>query len=59
MDNFWETVNTQLAELRKAENADDVIRILARERNPYGAGHGEERPLRHGRIPGGGRHPGA
>jgi hypothetical protein len=40
MDSFGETVNTQLAELRKAENADDVIRILARERNPYGAGHG-------------------
>lgn len=40
MDNFWKTVEAQLAELRTAQNADDVLRILDRERNPYGPDHG-------------------
>lgn len=40
MDNFWKAVEKQLAELRTAQNADDVIRILSRERNPYGPDHG-------------------
>ena len=36
MDKFWEAVNQQLAELRSAKSADDVLRILNHERNPYG-----------------------
>lgn len=36
MDNFWVVVNEQLKELESAKTADDVIRILAHERNPYG-----------------------
>lgn len=35
--NFWDLVNAQLAELRTATSADDVLRILSAERNPYGA----------------------
>src|SRR5207253_2917333 len=38
-DTFWTTVKAQLAELRTAATANDVIRILAPERNPYGAQH--------------------
>jgi hypothetical protein len=38
MDKFWETVDAQLAELRSAKSADDVLRILSLERNPYGPG---------------------
>lgn len=34
-DPFWTAVKQQLAELRTAATADDVIRILAPERNPY------------------------
>lgn len=33
---FWEEVDAQLCELRTAKNADDVVRILSHERNPYG-----------------------
>jgi hypothetical protein len=33
---FWAAVEAQLGELRSARNADDVLRILAHERNPYG-----------------------
>lgn len=34
-DTFWATIREQLAELRTAKSADDVIRILGPERNPY------------------------
>lgn len=33
---FWAHIREQLAELRTARTSDDVIRILAPERNPYG-----------------------
>lgn len=33
---FWKTIETQLAECQKAGSADDVLRILATEHNPYG-----------------------
>jgi hypothetical protein len=36
-DGFWAAVEAQLAELRTATSADDVLRILAPEHNPYGA----------------------
>ena len=36
LDTFWQVIDAQLAELREATSADDVIRILAHERNPYG-----------------------
>lgn len=32
---FFAVTTAQLSELREAANADDVIRILAHERNPY------------------------
>lgn len=32
---FWTAVREQLSELRTAASADDVVRILAHERNPY------------------------
>ena len=35
-DPFWAAVREQLAELRGAKSADDVIRILSPDRNPYG-----------------------
>ncbi|MCY0941929.1 hypothetical protein [Streptomyces antarcticus] len=35
-DNFWVVVRAQLEELKTAGTADDVIRILSAERNPYG-----------------------
>jgi hypothetical protein len=35
-DNFWAKVRTQLEELESAKGADDAIRILSPERNPYG-----------------------
>jgi hypothetical protein len=35
-DKFWETVAEQLTELSTAQNADDVLRILGPDRNPYG-----------------------
>jgi hypothetical protein len=34
-DTFWTAVKAQLTELREAKSADDVLRILAPERNPY------------------------
>lgn len=40
MTGFWEVVDAQLAELRTAKTQDDVIRILANERDPYGNGGG-------------------
>lgn len=39
-DTFWTAVREQLAELRAAATADDVIRILSHERNPYGSVEG-------------------
>lgn len=36
MDIFWTTIKEQLEELKSAKSADDVIRILSHERNPYG-----------------------
>ncbi|MFI8815710.1 MULTISPECIES: hypothetical protein [unclassified Streptomyces] len=35
-DPFWAAVKEQLKELRSAKCADDVTRILSKERNPYG-----------------------
>ena len=35
-DAFWTAIEAQLAELRTAGTADDVLRILSQERNPYG-----------------------
>ena len=34
-DNFWAVIADQLGELESATSADDVIRILSHERNPY------------------------
>lgn len=34
-DPFWAAVAQQLEELRSAKSADDVLRILSPERNPY------------------------
>lgn len=36
MADFWDVIAGQVRELRTAATADDVIRILATERNPYG-----------------------
>ncbi|MER5883065.1 hypothetical protein ABT160_04480 [Streptomyces sp. NPDC001941] len=33
---FWTVVNAQLEELKSARSAEDVVRILSKERNPYG-----------------------
>jgi hypothetical protein len=33
---FWRVIDEQLAELRTAATADDVLRILAVDKNPYG-----------------------
>jgi hypothetical protein len=38
-DKFWATIAAQLTELESARSADDVFRILAGERNPYGPAH--------------------
>lgn len=35
---FWSAIREQIAELRTATSADDVIRILGPDRNPYGTG---------------------
>ncbi|MFJ3634611.1 hypothetical protein [Streptomyces sp. NPDC090112] len=35
-DNFWAVIRAQLRELKSAQSADDVIGILAHDRNPYG-----------------------
>ncbi|MEV8372991.1 hypothetical protein AB0P21_09655 [Kribbella sp. NPDC056861] len=37
-DAFWNAVEAQLVELETAATADDVLRILSQERNPYGPG---------------------
>jgi hypothetical protein len=36
LDAFWDVIAQQLAELRTARTADDVIRILGHDRNPHG-----------------------
>lgn len=36
---FWQAIDGQLAELRQARTAGDVLRILATEGNPYGDPH--------------------
>ena len=37
-NDFWAAIEAQLAELRTAASADDVLRILSNERNPQGGG---------------------
>lgn len=32
-DKFWEIIAAQIAELKSAKTADDVVRILSDERN--------------------------
>ena len=39
MDTFWTVIAEQIAELRTAKTADEVLHILRPERNPYGPGH--------------------
>lgn len=34
--NFWDLIDAQLDELRSAQSAEDVARILGADRNPYG-----------------------
>jgi hypothetical protein len=38
-DNFWGVIKAQVEELRTAKGADDVLRILSKERDPYGPDH--------------------
>ncbi|MFB7782087.1 hypothetical protein ACFC1D_05165 [Streptomyces vinaceus] len=35
-DDFWSVIRSQIRQLASAETADDVIRILGHDRNPYG-----------------------
>lgn len=35
-DDFWAAIRVQLMELTSAKTAADVVRILSKERNPYG-----------------------
>lgn len=37
-DGFWAVIEAQLAELKSAKTAADVLRILAHDKNPYGPG---------------------
>ncbi len=37
--NFWQVIDRQIAELRQARSAADVLRILATADNPYGDPH--------------------
>lgn len=37
LDAFWAVIDQQIEELKTARSADDVLRILANEGNPYGA----------------------
>lgn len=39
-DTFWTVIAEQHKELETSYNADDVIRILSHDRNPYGPGRG-------------------
>lgn len=36
LDDFWLIIDDQIAQLQKARTADDVMRILATGKNPYG-----------------------
>jgi hypothetical protein len=36
LKNFWSVIDEQLAELKTAKTAADVVRVLSHERNPYG-----------------------
>jgi hypothetical protein len=38
-DTFWATIDAQLKEASTAATADDVLRIFATARNPYGDAH--------------------
>jgi hypothetical protein len=38
-DTFWATIDAQLKEASTAGTADDVLRIFATARNPYGDPH--------------------
>ena len=38
-DTFWATIDAQLQEASTAGTADDVLRIFATARNPYGDPH--------------------
>lgn len=40
MQDFWTAIKQQLTELESAKSADDVLRILAPERVPFGGGEG-------------------
>ena len=40
MNKFWEAIAQQITELQTAKSADDVLRILATERVPFGGGEG-------------------
>lgn len=42
MDAFWESISKQLTDLSTAASADDVLRILANDRNPQGGGSAGE-----------------
>ena len=35
---FWTAIKQQITELKTAENADDVLRILSNDRIPFGGG---------------------
>ena len=39
IEGFWQVISQQIAQLREARTADDVLRILATEDNPYGDPH--------------------
>ncbi|MFD6470799.1 hypothetical protein [Streptomyces goshikiensis] len=39
-ERFWTAVAEQLAELESARSAEDVLRILSHDRNPYGPDRG-------------------
>lgn len=40
LDGFWKVIEQQISELKTATTSEDVIRILANERDPYGNGGG-------------------
>lgn len=46
---FWTVIAQQLDELQHARTADDVVRVLSRERNPY-----EQMPGHEGMVAGDG-----
>ncbi len=36
LDTFWEVIDAQIEQLKTAKTADEVIDILANDKNPYG-----------------------